>query len=86
MNKYYIKFNCQKAAKNSGKKLNIKLAMKHAQQKLVKLLIISYLPFLFLEHPKFRDLISYARLALLIPEIPSAKVMRWQLRDLVHQK
>jgi hypothetical protein len=30
MNKHYMKFNCQKAAKNTGKKLNIKLTMEHA--------------------------------------------------------
>jgi hypothetical protein len=53
------------------------------QQKLAQLLTVSHLPFLFLEHVEFRDLISYARLAPSMPEIPSAKVMRRQLRDLV---
>lgn len=46
---------------------------------------MSHLPFLFLEHPEFRDLISYARLAPSMPEIPSAKAMRRQLRDLVRE-
>jgi len=55
------------------------------QQKLAKLLTVSHLPFLFLEHTEFRDLISYARLAPSMPEIPSAKVMRRQLRDLVRE-
>lgn len=53
------------------------------QQKLAKLLTMSHPPFLFLEHPEFRDLISYARLAPSMPDIPSAKVMRRQLRELV---
>ena len=56
------------------------------QQKLAKLLTVSHLPFLFLEHPEFRDLLSYVRLAPSMPEVPSAKVMRRQLRDLVREQ
>ncbi|KAJ5550943.1 hypothetical protein N7535_001119 [Penicillium sp. DV-2018c] len=43
---------------------------------------MSHLPFRFVERTEFRDLVSYARLAPSMPEIPSAKVMRQQIRDL----
>ncbi|OQD73541.1 hypothetical protein PENANT_c201G08001 [Penicillium antarcticum] len=100
MNKHYNGFNCRKAIKTAGQKPNIKLALEHAaqnapvqrfdhrvfQQKLAKLLNVSHLPFLFLEHPEFRDLLSYVRLAPSMPEVPSAKAMRRQLRDLVREQ
>lgn len=44
---------------------------------------MSHLPFLFLEHQEFYDLISYARLAPTTPTIPSRKVIRTRLREFV---
>jgi hypothetical protein len=44
---------------------------------------VSHLPFLFLEHEEFYDLISYARLAPTTPTIPSRKVIRTRLREFV---
>lgn len=44
---------------------------------------VSHLPFLFLEHQEFYDLISYARLAPTTPTIPSRKVIRTRFREFV---
>lgn len=44
---------------------------------------MSHLPFLFLEHQEFHDLISYARIAPTAPIIPSRKVICTRLRQFV---
>jgi hypothetical protein len=49
----------------------------------MKLLAVSHLPFRFIDHPEFHDVIHYAQAAPKRPEIPSAKTMRSRLRDLV---
>ncbi|KAJ5264515.1 hypothetical protein N7505_007308, partial [Penicillium chrysogenum] len=51
------------------------------EQKLLNLVIVSHLPFLFLEYKEFYDLISYARLAPTTSAIPSRKVIRTRLRE-----
>ncbi|KAJ5316463.1 hypothetical protein N7476_006770, partial [Penicillium atrosanguineum] len=43
------------------------------EQKLLNLVTVSHLPFLFLEYQEFQNLISYARLAPTAPIIPSRK-------------
>ena len=53
------------------------------EQKLLNLVTVSHLPFLFLEHQEFYDLISYARLAPTTPTIPSRKVIRTRLHQFV---
>lgn len=45
---------------------------------------MSHLPFLFLEHQEFHELISYARLAPTTQSIPSRKVIRTRLCDFVN--
>ncbi|CAP94930.1 hypothetical protein N7489_004599 [Penicillium chrysogenum] len=56
------------------------------EHKLLKLLCLSRLPFRFIEHAEFRDVIAYARLAPTQPQIPSAKTMRSQLRGYVQEQ
>lgn len=56
------------------------------EHKLLKLLTISRLPFQFIEHPEFHDVISYARCAPSRPEIPSSKTIRTRLRDSVKEQ
>lgn len=51
------------------------------EQKLLNLITVSHLPFLFVEHQEFHDLISYARLAPTLPNIPSRKVIRERLQE-----
>lgn len=46
----------------------------------MNLITVSHLPFLFVEHQEFHDLLSYARLA---PSVPSRKVIRERLRGFV---
>lgn len=53
------------------------------EQNLLKLLTVSRLPFQFIEHPEFHDVISFARLASQSPTIPSSKTIRARLRALV---
>lgn len=53
------------------------------EQKLLNLITVSHLPFLFVEHQEFHDLISYARLAPTLPSVPSRKVIRERLRGFV---
>lgn len=50
---------------------------------LLDLLTTSHLPFLFVEHQKFRNLFSYARLAPTPPSFPSRKMIRERLRGFV---
>ncbi|KAJ5660621.1 hypothetical protein N7507_007072, partial [Penicillium longicatenatum] len=50
------------------------------EQKILNLITVSYLPFLFVEHQEFYDLFSYARLAPTLPSVPSRKVIRDRLR------
>ena len=52
----------------------------------MKLLSLSRLPFRFIEHAEFRDVIAYARLAPTQPQIPSAKTMRSRLRGYVQEQ
>lgn len=52
---------------------------------LLDLITTSNLPFLFVEHQKFRDLFSFARLAPEPPSFPSRKVIRERLRGFVLQ-
>jgi hypothetical protein len=47
---------------------------------------MSRLPFQFIEHPEFHDLISFARLAPQRPHIPTAKTIRARLRDFVAEQ
>ncbi|KAJ5337448.1 uncharacterized protein N7506_005470 [Penicillium brevicompactum] len=56
------------------------------EHKLLKLLSLSGLPFRFIEHADFRDVIAYARLAPIQPQIPSAKTMRSRLRGYVKEQ
>lgn len=56
------------------------------EHKLTRLLAVSRLPFQFIEHPEFHDVIHFSRLAPTRPEIPSAKVMRARLRDFVKKQ
>ncbi|KAJ6111212.1 hypothetical protein N7486_003447 [Penicillium sp. IBT 16267x] len=56
------------------------------EQILLNLLTTSHLPFLFVEHQKFRNLFSYARLAPTPPSFPSRKVIRERLRGFVLDK
>jgi hypothetical protein len=56
------------------------------EHKLLKLLFLSRLPFRFIEHSEFRDVIAYARLAPIQPQIPSAKTMRSRLRGYVQEQ
>ncbi|KGO69277.1 HAT dimerization [Penicillium italicum] len=55
------------------------------EQMLLDLITTSNLPFLFVEHQKFRDLFSFARLAPEPPSFPSRKVIRERLRGFVLQ-
>ncbi|OQD75560.1 hypothetical protein PENANT_c151G07083, partial [Penicillium antarcticum] len=41
------------------------------EQKILNLITVSHLPFLFVEHQEFHDLLSYARLAPIPPSVPS---------------
>ena len=52
---------------------------------LLDLITTSNLPFLFVEHQKFRDFFSFARLAPEPPSFPSRKVIRERLRGFVLQ-
>lgn len=56
------------------------------EHKLLKLLTTSCLPFQFVEHPEFHDVISYARCASSRPDIPSSKTVRTRLRDSVKEQ
>ncbi|KAJ5742120.1 hypothetical protein N7533_011529 [Penicillium manginii] len=58
------------------------------EQKILNLITVSHLPFLFVEHQEFHDLLSYARLAPTLPSVPSRKVIRERLQDFVieHQQ
>jgi hypothetical protein len=47
---------------------------------------MSRLPFQFIEHPEFHDLISFARLAPQRPNIPTAKTIRARLRGFVAEQ
>ncbi|OQD74460.1 hypothetical protein PENANT_c174G02644 [Penicillium antarcticum] len=53
------------------------------EQKILNLITVSHLPFLFVEHQEFHDLLSYARLAPIPPSVPSRKVIRDRLRGFV---
>jgi hypothetical protein len=52
---------------------------------LLNLITISNLPFLFVEHQKFRNLFSFARLAPELPSFLSRKVIRERLWGFVLQ-
>jgi hypothetical protein len=56
------------------------------EQKLLQLLTLSRLPFQFIEHPQFREIISFARLAPIQPQIPSAVTIRSRLRQSVQEQ
>ncbi|KAJ5767427.1 hypothetical protein N7533_000010, partial [Penicillium manginii] len=43
------------------------------EQKILNLITVSHLPFLFVEHQEFHDLLSYTRLAPTLPSVPSRK-------------
>ena len=47
---------------------------------------MSRLPFQFIEHPEFHDLISFTRLAPQRPHIPTTKTIRARLRDFVAEQ
>lgn len=49
----------------------------------MNLITVSHLPFLFVEHQEFHDLLSYAQLAPTPPSVPSRKVIRERLRGFV---
>ncbi|KAJ6038667.1 hypothetical protein N7460_007384 [Penicillium canescens] len=53
------------------------------EQKILNLITTSQLPFRFLEHQEFHDILSYARLAPTPPSVPSRKVIRERLRSFV---
>ncbi|CAP79491.1 Pc19g00750 [Penicillium rubens Wisconsin 54-1255] len=72
--------------KSTRQKTNIKGLLINAEHKLLKLLSPSRLPFRFIEHAEFRDVIAYARLAPTQPQIPSAKTMRSRLRGYVQEQ
>ncbi|KAJ5264779.1 hypothetical protein N7505_007575 [Penicillium chrysogenum] len=79
MNKHLKGPQCQRGI---GKPSIYKL-LSTWEQKLLNLVIVSHLPFLFLEYQEFYDLISYARLAPTTPTIPSRKVIRTRLCEFV---
>ena len=56
------------------------------EEKIIKFLTISRLPFQLIEHPEFHGLIEMARLAPSCPEIPSAKTIRRRLQDIVKER
>lgn len=47
---------------------------------------MSRLPFQFIEHPEFHDVIHFARLAPGRPTIPSSKTIRARLREFVKEQ
>ncbi|OQD75278.1 hypothetical protein PENANT_c155G02862 [Penicillium antarcticum] len=53
------------------------------EQKLLTLLAVSRLPFRFIDHPEFHNVIHYARLSKQPLSIPSAKTIRSRLSDFV---
>lgn len=55
------------------------------EQKLLNLITVSHLPFLFLEHQEFADVIKYARLAPTTPAIPSRRTIRERLKGFVNE-
>lgn len=50
------------------------------------MITLSRLPFQFIEHPEFRDVITFARLAPTQPHIPSAKTIRSRLQEYVQKQ
>ncbi|EED14180.1 conserved hypothetical protein [Talaromyces stipitatus ATCC 10500] len=99
LNKHISGPTCRKS---SSKKPNIKQLLAKAghnalsepkvftqevwERKLLRLLAISRLPFQFIEHPEFHEVISLSRLAPIHPVIPSAKTIRSRLRDFVKEQ
>lgn len=55
------------------------------EQKLLNLITVSHLPFLFLEHQEFAHVIKYARLAPTTPAIPSRRTIRERLKGFVNE-
>ncbi|KAJ5742625.1 uncharacterized protein N7511_011357 [Penicillium nucicola] len=56
------------------------------EHKILRLLALSRLPFQFIEHPEFHELISFAHLAPQRPNIPTAKTIRARLRGYVAEQ
>ncbi|KAJ5310940.1 uncharacterized protein N7443_003401 [Penicillium atrosanguineum] len=97
MKGYLSSAGCIKASQGQGMNITQFLQPKNTlvteefsqeiwEEKLLTFLTVARLPFRLIEHPEFHRLIRIAQSALIVPDIPSAKIIRRRLQFSVQQQ